>query len=377
MMLRDSVTLLVLVLATVALYAITSFLFRTFSAHRAALAKEYAASGRALLSANQPDQAIDALRVSLSYDPDDTANHLLFAEALARAHHTEEATNYFVSLRDAQPADGFINLQLARLARERHDPRQAVDYYRDASLGNWQNDGISARRQVQLELAAYLIQNGDLGAARSEILVAAANAPETPGLDMTFGDLLQQANDPGGALAFYRKAATLDRHSFAALYKAGTVAYRLGSYADAAGLLSLALKQTSASQRDTPEVARATELEASARRILSLSLADDLPPRERVDHLRSAAAIAKMRVADCAAHLGSATPPPQLLALVSQWQAASRFTTQRIPLDDTNDQDAVAHLIFNSEIQTARLCGPPSGDDALLLLLAHAAQEGQ
>jgi tetratricopeptide (TPR) repeat protein len=193
---------------------------------------------------------------------------------------------------------------------------------------------------------------------------------------MTFGDLLLQANDPGTALAFYRKAAALDRHSFAALYKAGTVAYSLGGYADAASLLSLALKQASAAQRDTAEVTKATELEASARRILSLSVADDLAPRERVDHLRSAAAIAKKRVTDCAAHLGSTTPPsPQLAALVSQWQAASRFTTQRIPLDDTSGQDSVAHLIFNSEIQTARLCGPPTGDDALLLLLAQAAEE--
>ena len=373
-MVRDSATLLVLVLATIALYAVTSFLFRTFSARRVALGRQYAAAGRELLSTGKPQEAIAALRVSLSYNPDDTANHLLFAEALSRAHHNDEAANYFISLRDAQPADGFINLQLARLARQKHDTSQAIEFYRAASLGNWQSDGIAARRNVQMELAGYLIQNRDFGGARSEILIAAANAPETAALDVTFGDLMLQAGDPGAALGFYRKAAALDPHSFDALFKAGSIAYRVADYSGAASLLALALKQVPASARETPDVRQASELESSARRILSLTLSSDLAPRERVEHLRSAASVARKRVTDCAAQMsGTAALPQELQSLGTQWQASSRMLSRRLPVDDTADQDALQRLIFDSETQTAALCGAPSGDDALLLMLARSA----
>ena len=377
-MLRDSLTLSVLAAATVALYVVTSFLFGSFAAHRAQLAREYAESGRAALSAGQPEQAIAALRVSLSYNPDDSGNRLLFAEALAQAHHTEEATNYFISLRETRPADGFINLQLARLARHKGDARQAIDYYRSSSLGNWDGDGVTARRQVQLELADYLIQRGDLGGARSQILIAASNAPETADLDLVFGDRLVKANDPASALGFYRKAAALDPRNFDAPFDAGSIAYRLGKYQDAAVLLSLALKRVPAAERNYPQAVRAAELEDNARRILKLTLSPDLPPRQRVEHLRTAIPIARARFDGCTAGLaGESTLPPSMQALQARWQSNAKLTRNSIPDEDTADQDALARLIIDTEIETAQFCGAPSGDDALLLLLARSSDEGR
>lgn len=375
-MLRDSLTLFALLVATVALYAITSWLFRSFNAHRAVLAHQFAASGRAALSAAQPEQAISALRVSLSYNPDDLANHLLFAEALAQAHHSEEATNYFLSLRETRPADGFINLQLARLAREKGDARQALDFYRAATLGNWDGDGITARRQVQLEFAEYLIQRKDLAAARSEILIAATNSPETAALDVLFGDWLVRANDAAEALSYYRRAAKLDPHSFNALFEAGSTAYSLGRYEDASSLLSLALKRIPAAERNAPQAARAAELEDKTRRIRQLSLSGYLPPRQRVEHLRAGVPIAQARLESCAAGLArAASLPPEIQALEAQWQTSPKLDKAPIAPDDTAGQDALTRLIFNTEITTARFCGAPSGDDSLLLLLAHAPDE--
>lgn len=377
-MLRDTLTLSVLVIATIALYVITSFLFRSFAAHRSELARQYAATGRAALIAGQPEQAISSLRVSLSYNPDDTENHLLFAEALAQAHHTEEATNYFLSLRELRPADGFINLQLARLARQKGDDRQAIDYYRSSALGNWDGDGVTARRQVQLEFAEYLIQRGDLGGARSQIFIAATNAPETADLDILFADWLVKANDPAAALGFYRKAVALDPHNFNALFEAGSIAYELRRYQDAADLLSLALRRTPAAERNNFQAVRAAKLEDNTRRILNLTLSADLPPRQRVEHLRTALPIAKARLEGCATGVASlSTLPASIQALQARWQDATKLTGRPIPADNTADQDAVARLIFDTEIESARFCGAPSGDDALLLLLARTPDEGR
>jgi tetratricopeptide (TPR) repeat protein len=371
--LQDSLTFLVLVLATAALYAVTSFLFGSFEQRRATLARQYAAQGRAALTQHQPEQAITALRTALSYAPDDPASRLLLAEALAQAGHRDEATNYFLSLRDLQPADGFINLQLARLAREKGDVPQAIDYYRDATLGNWQGESLAERRTVQLELADYLLANHDLPAARAELLVAAADQPETTQSDTFFGDKLLAAADPVNAFRFYQKAIELDPRNTEALYKSGRLAYQMGDFPTAARFLSLALRdasQQAAGNNATPSLANLVNLDelrtlaANAQRIQELSLSKDLPPADRITHLRTDAAIARYRLAACTSQLPTATTPPELLALKAQWQALSRAS-----FDDPNTQDALTDLIFSTETETARLCGPPTGDDALLLLL--------
>lgn len=373
--LRDSVTLFILVLATLALYAITSFLFGSFETRREELARQYAARGRQALSQGHPEQAIAALRVAQSYEPSSKATHLLLAEALAEANHTDEATNYFLTLRDSEPADGFINLELARLARQKKETQQAIDYYRTASLGNWDGDAIALRRQVQIELAEYLIQNGQFAAARAETLVAAANAPETADLDTLFGDKLLEAKDPSDAFTFYEKAVKLDPHDFHALLHAGQLAYTAGDYATAARLLALA-------SREQPENAAASDksllasLLDDADRIQKLTLSTNLPADRRADHIREDASIAKIRFDSCAAHFNNVgtssavAMPANLAALQQRWQSASQILNRRSSLDNADNQNNLAQLIFDTEIQTAQLCGQPSGDDALLLLLA-------
>jgi predicted Zn-dependent protease len=372
------VTLLILVLATVALYAITSFLFRSLETRRAELARQYEQRGKAALSQGHAEQAIAALRVAQSYEPTARSCRLLLAEALTQANHTDEATNYFLSLRESEPADGFINLELARLARQKKETQQAIDYYRAASLGNWQSNGVALRRQVQLELADYLIQNGQLAAARAEILIAAANAPEDAELDTLFGDKLLKANDPTDATAYYQKAVKLDQHNFPALFHAGRLAYSMGDYATAAQLLGLASKERpkAASASDTAQL---TSLLNDTQQIQKLTLSANLPAQVRADHIREGASIAKIRFDSCAAHfnnVGSAATlalPTELDALKARWQSAATLLERRSSLAAAANQDNLAQLIFDTEIQTAQLCGPPSGDDALLLLLAKGS----
>lgn len=116
LILRDSLTFLSLTLFTLALFTVTLFLFRSFAAHRIDLGQRWSDRGRTALAKGQSEQAIAALRTALSYSPGERSYELLLAQALAAAGHTEEAYNYFSGLWDSAPGDGFINLQLARLA---------------------------------------------------------------------------------------------------------------------------------------------------------------------------------------------------------------------------------------------------------------------
>jgi Tfp pilus assembly protein PilF len=368
-LLRDSLTFLVLLLVTVTMYAATSFLFRSFETRRAELAKEFEASGREAMQGKDPAKAIEALRTALEYAPDDRDSHMLLAEALAEGNHTEEATDYFLNLRDAEPANGWINLQLARLYRRTGDRRRAVDAYRAATLGNWDNDGVEQRLQADMELSDYLIQRGELGPARTELLFAAANAPDSASFNILLGDKLLQANAPAVALARYKRAIKLDPHNLRALAKAGQLSYNRGDYAGARKLLELALRE----KPEPEQAAQLSRLSGDAERVLRLYAGADLPFEERVEHLRLAAPIAKRRFDACAAEFPVLQAP--LLTLKARWQAAADVAGNlRLPAQGMDAQNAAQQLLFDTEVQTAQACGAPTDDDALLLMLARTPQ---
>ena len=243
MILHDVLAFLALLAVSMALFGVTLFLFRSFETHRADLAREWSARGRAMLSQHRPDEAVSALRVALSYAPDDRADQLLLAQSLADANHTEEATNYFLTLWDARPGDGFINLELARLARRKGDAAEANDYYRAAIYGSWEGDGTVRRRQTRFELAEYLIEQRQNAEARNILYTLAGNFPSDMGLNMGVASLMARAGYPADALTFYEKAATADPHAREPLALAGKTAYELGDYARAERLLARALDE--------------------------------------------------------------------------------------------------------------------------------------
>lgn len=362
-----------LILSTVALFAITSLLFRSFSARQVELGKQYAASGQQALNQGEPERAIGYLRTSLSYAPDDTTNKLLLAEALAKSNHLEQATSYFLNLLDAQPADGFLNLQLARIARQRKDSHSAIDYYRAAAVGNWNGDSQKERFSVQLEFAEYLLDLGDLPSARAELLVAAADAPDESPVYTMLGQRFELAKDPTDALNLYGKAIKLTPTDTEALFRAGRVAYQMGDFSDAARLLSLARKESAAVKLGEESVQEAATLLQSARRIQELTLSSDLDPQERVEHLLEALPIANARFDACVAQLGADQLPGGMQGLQSSWSGVDKTKLRHSLLQDPSEQDNLQKLIFQTEQVTSKFCGAPSGDDALLLQLANSS----
>ena len=222
LILRDSLSILSLLLGTVVLFLVTLFLFRSFMAHRAELAQRWSERGGAALQAGKPGEAIVDLRTALSYAPGTRAYELLLAEALGEAGDTDVSYNYFLSLWDAEPGNGFVDLELARLAAKRNDRQGAVNCYRGAIYGTWEDgDGVTRRAETRLELARYLIAQRDFGPARVELLVAGGNAPDDYSRDMTIGGLLEQAQDPADAWNYYQKAAAARPGDATALQAAG------------------------------------------------------------------------------------------------------------------------------------------------------------
>ncbi|MEO8738028.1 MAG: tetratricopeptide repeat protein [Edaphobacter sp.] len=377
LLLRDTLTFLVLTLITGALFLVTLFLFRSFTSHRAVLAVRWSGRGRDALHAGKPEEAIIALRTGLSYAPGTRSYELLLAQALEAAGRTEEASNYFMSLWTTQPGDGFINLELARLAAKKSDPQNAIKYYRASIYGTWEGDGVVRRRHVRLELARYLIEQHDSNAARIELLIAAGNSPSSPSLNMTLADLLVQTGDIADAFSYYKKALAKDSKNQVALQGAGRAAYRLGNFAVAHSLLERAL-ETKASPLAREEKNLPGDLAAmlaNSERILELRPSGKLRPSERVARILEDRAIAKKRFVGCMAQFDPATTlAPELQQLKMTW-ASSDATAGRVALlRSLAKQDAAVQLIYDTELLTSQFCGAPAGDDALLLLLAKSPE---
>jgi hypothetical protein len=289
---------------------------------------------------------------------------------------------------------------------------RALEYYHAAIYGTWEGDGAVRRLQVRLELVRFEISQGMFADARNELLIAAGNADNknTDAL-LEVAGLMEQAHAPNDALHVYRQILARQPNSFAALAGAGRASFELSRYRAARQFLERAVSLPDASKQAGYAEARQELAQASA--LLDLYPAPTLPARERVKRLLRARSIAKKRLLACvAAHAApaaasadatsttpnatQATPnaartnanaapgnqatanpsspplPPDLAALNGEWQAEPSAPTASALLRDSDLQQHELQLIYNTELQTSRLCGTPTGDDALLLRIAQS-----
>ncbi|MGB7135656.1 MAG: hypothetical protein WBD46_10245 [Acidobacteriaceae bacterium] len=368
LILRDALSLVTLFFITVGLFLLTWLLYRSFTDHERELGLRWKTRGEMALRAGHPEQAIDALRSALAYVPSrDTEIEL--ATALAAAGKTQEATIYFTTLWESAPGDGTINLQLARLYARQGKEALALRHYQLALDGTWQENGFDRRRDVRLEMAQYLLTRHENASARTQLLIAASNAPNDPAIKLQIAGLLEQANDPGDALTIDRTVADARNAPIAALEGAGRNAFSLGMYRIASEYLGRALSGPQAAVLPDKEKMANRDMLDTSLHVLLLYPSLNLSPRNRAERILSIRKIARQRLTDCTGTATSA--PPALAGIVSRWaQAPSTLTVNQLEQQPDLEQ-TILQLAYDTETATAETCGAPSGDDALLLRIAH------
>jgi tetratricopeptide (TPR) repeat protein len=272
-------------------------------------------------------------------------------------------------------------LQLARLARKKGETKEAEDYYRASIFGSWEQDGAARRREVRLELVDFLIGQRQFAEARNELFTVAGNAPGDAGLNVLVGDKLEAANDASDALSFYEKAIAASPRNEGALERAGRLAYALGEYAKAEELLGRAfrLSEDETVAKEGHRVEDDVELRKlmdDARRIQELTLTRDQAAGLRADHLLLASRVAQARLKSCGTQAGASLEGAGMVAaLNAEWKTATGNGRINRPalLQSADAQDAWTQLVYQTEQETAKVCGAPTGDDALLLRLAKGA----
>jgi tetratricopeptide (TPR) repeat protein len=372
LILRDSLALLSLFAIAIVLFFITYLLFHSFSVHRRQLAQRWLNRGEAALHSGQPQVAIDALRSALAYAPDDENLQIELAEALGAAGRMQEAVAYFNTLLETRPGDGLINLQLARLAARQGDEALAIQHYQAALDGTWQGDGYVRRRQVRLELSRYLIDRKRYNDARTQLLIAAGNAPDDPNIEVGVAGLLEQAHSPANALHFYKKALEHRPVQLTALLGASRAAYALGRYQEAKELLERTLNHPGFEKQPSDIQAQYRDMLSDADHILLLYPDSGLSFHVRAERILNARRIAQDRLAAC---LNTKTAvPQQLQTLDGQWKQLPA-ALHLLQLEQNPElEQTIMQLVYQTEQITSLQCGAPTGNDALLLKIAQAPE---
>lgn len=367
---RDLIALLSLFAITLVLATLTYFLFRSFSLHRQELAQRWLTRGRAAMAAKHPEQAVQALRSALEYQPGERQTEIELASALAAAGHNQEAAAYFATLLEAEPGNGLINLELARLAAKQGKESSAVENYERALDGTWQGDGYLRRLSVRLELTRYLLSRQDYAHARTQLLIASGNAPDEPKVKLEIAGLMEQAQDPSSALEIYRKLAQRKPENLEALEGAGRAAGAVGRYTLVSQYLRRALNHPDFDKRPEEEQQVVRNSLSDATRLLALYPSPELNVHERAERILHNVQTARNRFTGCTAGQIAAQP-----TLATRWQQVPQNLKVQSLERDPQMEEQLMTLVFDTEKQTAITCGAPAGDDALLLKMAQAAGE--
>lgn len=317
-------------------------------------------AGHQALAEGHTDQAINALRRATAIDRDNREYELTLAAALSAANHVDETRQVLLRLRESEPEDPEVNIQLARLEARESRVTDAVRYYQNALYGRWNPDAFDARRQLRIEMIRYLLAHGDQARALSETLVLTGNLPEDPRWQTTAGQLFMEAGDAPRALEHFRRVLALDPDNSAALAGAGRAAFSLGDYETAVRYL----RSAPAADHDV-----ASELRLARLVLSSDPLAPRLPLIQRRSRLLDDLTHVRARLDACRTRLSATNAgAPDSLASASAALDALEPALDMTQLREAPEAiDAGLSLIARIEHQTAKPCGTPDElDDALI-----------
>jgi tetratricopeptide (TPR) repeat protein len=382
---QDGLSLLSLTLVTICIAVLTYFFFHSFAEHRSVLEKRWYQRGQVAMAAGHPAEAAEDFRSALSFSSTNADYQMALAESLAASGRTEEAAAYFSTLHDAEPGDGYLNLQLARLAVRRGNPQQAIDFYQTALNGLWRGQGTVRRLQIRLELAEYFISLGRPVEAQGQLLAAEGNSLDNPSALFRIANLLRAADDPTDALTTYQR---VEQHRnappsqvLASLDAESQIAASLGQYKKAAEALTrfIAVSRQHPSAT-TPQQVQSVERQLDKyQRMLQLIPFYALPPRQHVERVLLGARLAHQRYQRCIAEVQSRNnatqnaPTPDVAALAflgTQWSEFGSLEPGSLAGNEPLQQQLTTWT-NQAEILSAKVCGPPTGDNALLLQLAQ------
>ncbi len=325
---RSSKTVLAVTLFLIfAGFAVTQYIVNLHRVTEAALAVRWFNRGDEAMKVDMPALAANDYRTALSYDRENRQYRLRLAEALLADNRLNEASAHLLSLWDQEPADGEVNLTLARLSARRGDFPTAVRYYSNAINGVWSEQPRSKRIAARFELTRLLMQHQQRAQARAELIALQADGSPDPADQQLLGQMLLQVNEPARAIDAYDQVLANDPANSEAWMGKGEALLSLANYAEAERAFAKAAEKEPAGANAEQQLALVREILRSDPAIRGLSLA------ERANRVSDAFDSAMKRLISCATRQGidltmqkggasRRLPEPKLLlpCKVRRWQ---------------------------------------------------------
>ncbi len=366
--LRRETLLLVCFAVLAILFTITGFAVKLYHGREQSLARSWYNRGENSLQKRDAAGAIEDFRNALFHEPGEPLYQLRLAQALTNSDHFLEARSYLLRLWAGDPANGPVNLALARLTiSQGGPPSQVITYFQSAIDGVW-NGQTEDRFAIREELCEYLIDHGERTEAAVEL---AALAPETPNnakLITQVGTLFSQAQDYALALKEFQQSLHLNAHQPDAWAGAGQAAFALGQYRAATHELSRAVAERS----QDPDAVRVLGL---ARDILEINPFDrHIPVQDRRRRAFRAFQTAMVRLNQCAQSkgetLGVQDPQSKLQTVYADALKMKPQVQSKAFQRNPDLLDSEMGLVFRIEEVTKDECGAPSGLDEALVLIS-------
>ena len=370
---RDPVFFAAIIILLAAFFACTTVIVGKYRQEQARLGKMWFERGEKALQNSQYAEAVDDFRDALVYSHDGQQYRLRLAEALIATNHAQQARSHLLNLLEAEPGDGEVNLQLARLAAKDGDLRDAQRYYQGAIYGVWRDDPLGRRIDVRFELAEFLIAQNEPNRAKAALVALATSLPDKrPDLNMRLAHLFVKAGDYNAALEQYKAAVTLEPESEAALAGAGEAAFHEQEYDDAQNFLQRAVHLNS---NDTH----------SADLLKISTLVEHMDPFQRgLNSMERAARavelfkLALSRLEQCQ----PSTPTPDansanspLAASLDRGKTLQRQATVQQLRSNPDLLEIVTQWAFSAEENATPSCGAGSDEDEAVLRISKLRQK--
>jgi tetratricopeptide (TPR) repeat protein len=349
----------------IAFFLAVTGLSRAHQAQRQALGDRWFNRGVADLHAEHFDAAVTDFRAALLYSPDEYAYQLNLAEALIGNGHRTQAWAYLMNLRDREPDNGLVSLELARIAAQRGETDDAVRFYHNAAYAVWPPQQEAKRRDARMELVELLLRIGAKAQAQGELIALAESLGLDPLQQEHMGELFLRAGDYEHALGAFSIALKADPHSAAALGGAGHAAFELKRFPLAQQYLQVA-------------VAANANDKASEERLKTTRLVLDMDPfrRQLAANERSRIVVhafqtAGERLKSCKMPAATSATAAAQPSLSGDWARLKPEITEQSLRHNPDLLETAMDLVFRIERETSTACGAPAGSDLALLLIAN------
>lgn len=374
---REPIILAVLTLMAFAAFAGVGAITNLYHKNQQFRGTRWYKRGTADMQAKSYQRAAADFRTALLFSRGNDSYELGLAEALHAQGGTfeDQAYVYLMDLREREPENGTVNLELARILATKGEKDQALRYYHNAIYALWDSNPEAQRRAAQLELAEFLVRQNALTQAQAELIALAGDLPADVGLHVRAGDLFMRTQDYDHAAAQYRQALRIDHQNTAALVGMGRAAFQMGNYTLSQRYLqdAVAAGADGDSEQSLKTVNLVLGLDPFRRQIKASQRAHIVIDAFETAgaRLNSCPAIATAAAANSPANANpSSNQVPSEPAFSDQWSAMKPKITEAGLRRDPDQAEAAMDLVFSIERESSARCGTPTGADLALLLIS-------